>query len=102
MSSRPGDRLRWRGSPMESIDLADPDTYARGVPHEAFRRLRAEAPISWQPERNGRGFWAVTRYRDVIAVLRSPSVYSAWKGSILLADPPAEFLAKLRESMLNR
>jgi hypothetical protein len=39
-----------------------------------FRRLRAAAPVSWQAERAGAGYWAVTRHGDVTAVLREPSV----------------------------
>ena len=87
---------------MAVIDLADPDTYMHGIPHGAFAQLRAEAPVAWQRERQGRGFWAVTRYHDVQAVLRNPAVFSSWRGGALLADPPPEFLDKLREGMLNR
>jgi cytochrome P450 len=87
---------------MGSVDLSDPDTYMHGIPHELFARLRAEAPVAWQRERQGRGFWAVTRYHDVQAVLRNPAVFSSWRGGALLADPPPEFLEKLREGMLNR
>lgn len=87
---------------MESVDLADPDTYVHGIPHDVFARLRAEAPVAWQRERQGRGFWAVTRYHDIQAVLRNPAVFSSWRGGALLPDPPPEFLDKLREGMLNR
>jgi len=87
---------------MATVDLADPDTYIHGVPHDVFRQLRAEAPVAWQRERAGTGYWAVTRYHDVVAVLRNPAVFSSWRGGALLADPPPEFLAKLREGMLNR
>jgi cytochrome P450 len=84
------------------IDLANPDTYAQGVPHEVFRHLRQHDPVAWNPEPGGRGFWAVTRYRDVLEVLKNPTVYSSWRGGALLADPPPQFLEKLRENMLNR
>ncbi len=87
---------------MAPIDLADPDTYSGGMPHDEFLRLRAHDPVSWQPEAGGRGFWAVTRYHDIVSVLRTPKVFSSWRGGVLLADPPAEFLEKLRENMLNR
>ncbi len=83
-------------------DLADPELYANEFPHELFRQLRLHDPVSWQPEQHGTGFWAVTRYDDVLTVLKTPSVFSAWKGGVLLDDPPPEFLAKLRESMMNR
>jgi len=84
-----------------TIDLADPDTYTNGIPHDAFRELRAREPVSWRTERNGRGFWAVTRYRDVVHVLRNPEQFSSARGGILLEDPPPQFLARLRLSMAN-
>ena len=85
-----------------AIDLSDPDTYRDGIPHGELRRLRTEAPVSWQTEPGGRGFWAITRHADVMTVLRDPRRFSSWRGGALLADPPAEFLEKLREGMLNR
>ncbi len=85
-----------------TIDLASPDTYTHGIPHEAFRALRGANPVAWCPESGGRGFWAVTRYRDVVTVLKTPQLFSSWKGGVLLADPPPEFLGKLRESLMNR
>lgn len=80
------------------LDLADPETYSRGVPHQAFRWLRTHDPVSWRAP----GYWAVTRYDDALAVLRAPAVFSSWRGGVLFEDPPPEFLAKLRENMLNR
>lgn len=85
-----------------AVPLESPDTYADGVPHDEFRRLRREDPVSWQTEPNGPGFWAVTRYRDVQEVLKNPGLFSSWRGGVLLADPPPAFLEKLRENMLNR
>lgn len=84
------------------LDLADPDTYTSGIPHDEFRRLRATAPVSWQPEAGGRGFWAVARHADALTVLKNPAVYSSWRGGALISDPPADFLERLREGMLNR
>jgi cholest-4-en-3-one 26-monooxygenase len=87
---------------MTAVDLADPDTYAQGIPYDLFRQLRAEAPVSWRTEPRGRGYWAVTRYHDVVAVLRNTALYSSWRGGALLADPPPDFLAKLREGIMHR
>ena len=84
------------------IDLASPDTYATGIPHAAFRELRRTQPVAWQPELQGKGFWAITRYQDILTVLKAPQLFSSWRGGALLEDPPAEFLEKLRENMLNR
>lgn len=82
----------------DEIDLVDPDTYAHGIPYAAFRSLREHDPVSWRAP----GYWAVTRYRDIVTVLRTPEVFSSWRGGALFEDPPPEFLAKLRENMLNR
>ena len=82
----------------DEIDLADPDTYAHGIPHEVFRALREHDPVSWRAP----GYWAVTRYQDIVTVLRTPEVFSSWRGGALFEDPPPEFLAKLRVNMLYR
>ena len=84
------------------IDLADPDLYAQEFPHDLFRELRATTPVLWQPEARGKGFWAVTRYADIMTVLKAPGLYSSWRGGALIDDPPPEFLEKLRQNMLNR
>jgi cholest-4-en-3-one 26-monooxygenase len=85
-----------------TVDLSDPDTYTSGPPYDFFRELRSREPVSWQAERGGRGFWAVTRYHDVISVLRNPQLFSSWRGGALMVDPPPDFLPKLREGMMNR
>lgn len=75
------------------IDLADPDTFAAGMPHADFAALRAQAPVCWhhQPGTPGGGFWAVTRYADVREVSRRPDVFSsAEHGSLLHGGKPAD------------
>jgi cytochrome P450 len=47
----------------------DPDD-----PYEAYRRLRDEAPVHYCAER---GIYSITRYDDVMTVLRSPEVFSS-------------------------
>ena len=49
-------------------DLLDVATFAAGHPVELYRSLRAKAPVYRNPEPNGPGFWALTRYADVYAV----------------------------------
>ncbi|MGH2494538.1 MAG: cytochrome P450 [Ktedonobacteraceae bacterium] len=61
-------------------DITDPDIYTRGVPHAAFRRLRDDDPVSWWDEREGKGFWAVTRYSDLLAVNLNPRLFSSARG----------------------
>ena len=59
------------------VDLKNPDLYRDGIPHEIFAKLRLGAPVAWNPEDDGRGFWAVTRYEDIIAVSKRPDVFSS-------------------------
>jgi len=67
------------------LDLLSPASFANGQPHDEFKRLRDEAPVSWHPERDGPGFWALTRYDDVKAVGRDPSTFSS-EPTVMIAD----------------
>ncbi len=79
-------------------DILDPDVYVHGVPHAAFQRLRDDDPVSWWPEPDGRGLWAVTRYDDVVAVSRQSQVFSSAKG-IRIEDMQPDELAARRTMM---
>lgn len=90
-----------------TVDVFDPRTFARGIPHEDLRLLRDEAPVSWQDEHAvgpwpaGPGFWAITRYDDVRHVLRSPADFSSSLGATQIRDPDPEDLPFLRRMILN-
>ncbi|MEQ8232651.1 MAG: cytochrome P450 [Gammaproteobacteria bacterium] len=83
--------------PTGIADLSDLDIYANGLPHEAFRALRERAPVFWNPEENGPGYWAITRYQDVVAISKKPQLYSNALGghyisyeSMGINDPEAQ------------
>lgn len=71
------------------LDITDPDVYRSGVPHATFERLRRDDPISWWEERDGSGFWAVTRYQDIVALNRDFKTFTSRKG-IRLEDMDEE------------
>jgi cytochrome P450 len=75
-------------------DITDPDVYVDGVPHATFKRLRDEDPVSWWDEKDGRGFWAVTRYDNILEVSKSPQVFSSAKGIRLEDMQPDELEAR--------
>ncbi len=79
-------------------NILDPDVYVHGVPHAAFERLRDQDPVSWWPEPDGPGLWAVTRYDDVVAVSRQSQVFSSAKG-IRIEDMQPDELAARRTMM---
>lgn len=64
----------------EYADLTSHDTFIRAVPHATFARLRAEDPVAWVEEEGASGFWAVTRYRDVIEVSKDWRTFTVQKG----------------------
>lgn len=71
------------------IDLANPDLYADGIPHAVFARLRVEAPVYFNAEANGPGFYALTRHADIVAVSRDPARFSSaheWGGHRLFNE----------------
>ena len=59
------------------VDLADPDTYLSGMPFDAFRELRRRAPVAWHPYGDGRGFFALTGYDEILAVSRDSATWSS-------------------------
>ena len=76
-------------------DIVDPDVYISGVPHATFERLRREDPVSWWKEHDGgSGFWAVTRYDDVLAVSRDVRTFSSAAGIRLEEMSAAETEAR--------
>jgi cytochrome P450 len=92
------------------VDLFQPDSWADGVPHAVFDKLRAEDPVHWCEETPvpvfdapaGPGYWAVTRYDDVVEVSRHPDVFSSHRGGTQIFDPPtAEDLAIQQQMLIN-
>ena len=66
----------------------DPQVHADPYPH--YRMLREEDPVHLSPL----GFWVLTRYEDVVALVRDPRLGHELQGpmegaSMLFRDPPA-------------
>jgi cholest-4-en-3-one 26-monooxygenase len=88
---------------MSEFDVYDPGIYgAGGVPHETFRRMRAEAPVYWHAEPDGgRGFWAITKYEDAVFISKNPMVFSSARGATFIKDANDVDLPVLQTFMLN-
>lgn len=67
-------------------DLFSPETFAAGHPTELYARLRAEPGLHFNPEPNGPGFWAATRYADVYAIDHDHQRFSS-EPTIMIEDP---------------
>ncbi len=79
-------------------DITSHDTYTHGPPHATFARLRAEDPVAWFDEHDGRGFWAITKYRDILDISRVFDTYTSRQG-IRLEDMSDEETAARRTMM---
>jgi len=62
--------------PLDALDVTSPSAYADfdGI-HEKFRRLRAEAPVSWQECDGYAPYWAVTKFDDIIEIERQNELF---------------------------
>ena len=85
------------------LDLSDPDLFADGPPHDAYRWLRDESPLHWHEPTDrtpdGEGFWSLTRHEDVAWAARNADLFSSAGGGdregggTLIEDLPAGFAA---------
>ena len=92
---------------LEDIDLGDLAFWR--WPHDrrdaAFATLRRERPVAWFSEPAfgmvppGPGFWAVTRYDDVMQVSRNPERFISGRGTNIPDLPPE--MMELFGSMIN-
>jgi cytochrome P450 len=95
-----GDDLNDDTVRRDDLDIVDPDAYTAGFPHATFRRLRDDEPVSWWPEHDGgKGFWAVTRYDDLLHISRNVEVFSSAQGITLEEMDPDDF--QTRRNMLE-
>jgi cytochrome P450 len=77
--------------PPSGVELWNPDVFKAGPPLADFARLRAQAPVAWNEERDDRpGFWSVTRYDDVMRVNADYETFSSQKGGILMNHAKSE------------
>jgi cytochrome P450 len=67
------------------VDLGDPSTFADHELDEFWRALRDTAPVHWNPPVAGRrGFWALSRYDDIMAVYRDDVNFTSERGNVLV------------------
>lgn len=86
---------------LAEVELYSPDSYVDRVPHDVFKHLRREAPVYWHRESNGPGYWALTKYDDIVAVSQDSATFSSARQGTNIEDPSAEGLAMIQTLMLN-
>jgi cytochrome P450 len=82
---------------IDDVDLLDHDLFADHEPWEVFDLLQREAPVFFHSEPEGRGFWTLTKYDDVLAVLKDTKTFSSEiGGAATIDDLPEDVLAARR------
>jgi cytochrome P450 len=64
--------------------LTDPlveDAFYAGDPFPQYTRLRDEAPVAWNATK---GFWALSRWDDVMAVSTDPATFCSGRGILVM------------------
>jgi methyl-branched lipid omega-hydroxylase len=93
--------------PLAAVDLADPDFWSAANEHReaGFATLRREAPVKFFGEfeaagfPQGPGYWALTRYDDIVEASRRPDLFCSGRGTNIL-DLPVE-IAEFFGSMIS-
>lgn len=66
-----------------TIDLTDIEMFVEQRHHAALRYLREHDPVYWNPLPGGGGFWALTRYDDVVSAYHNHGSLSSAGGAML-------------------
>ncbi|MCP2628225.1 cytochrome P450 [Mycolicibacterium smegmatis] len=87
--------------PYDAVDLSSRAFWATTAADRevAFAQLRAERPVSWHPpvedalmhDPDDKGFWAVTRHADIVAISRDSETFLSGQG-VLFENVPQELL----------
>jgi cholest-4-en-3-one 26-monooxygenase len=85
---------------VDPLELVDAERYARrGYPHDAWKRLRAEAPVAYFTPHGFEPFWAITKHADVQEIAKQPRRFSSAQGIALHRSgqsvPPTDLVVML-------
>jgi cytochrome P450 len=86
---------------LEAANLLDHDLFADHEPWELFDLLLRDAPVYRHPEPDGDGFWVVTRYDDVLAVVRDPKTFSSEVGGAATIENLPDDVLEARRNFLE-
>lgn len=93
--------------PVDQLDVISAHVYGEhGYPHEAWKRLRHEAPLVKLEPEGYEPFWAVTKHADIIQVSKQPDLFRSagrfilfperfGEGASLAEAPPLRMLVNM-------
>jgi cytochrome P450 len=77
--------------------LTDPGFFVDRDPHPLWKELRESDPIHWT-EDSRKGFWSITRYDDIVAVVSEPTLFSS---AFLVSIPSSPEMERMTPAMLG-
>jgi len=83
MTTEPSDPTE--GLTLADVDVQNPDVFQQGRHHAMFAVLRRDAPVHFQTEPDGRGFWCITKHADLSIINRDYAGFSS-SGGINIPD----------------
>jgi cytochrome P450 len=86
---------------LEAANLLDYDLFADHEPWELFDVLLRDAPVYRHAEPDGDGFWVVTRFDDVLAVVRDPKTFSSEVGGAATIETLPDDVLEARRNFLE-
>ena len=75
-------------------DLTNHDTFSSGVPYNTFERLRADDPVHWTNYKEGKGFWSITRHKDISSMIGNTKVFTSAQGIRMEDQSYEEYMAR--------
>ncbi len=70
-------------TPLDRIDVSQPEAFQSNTHWPYFDRLRAEAPVHFCAESAFGPFWSVTRWADIMTVETNPKVFSSFPNIVI-------------------
>ena len=77
-------------TPLDKIDVSDPALYQNDTIWPYFERLRREDPVHYCSDSAFGPYWSITKYRDIMLVDTSHSIFSSEAGGITILDRKLE------------
>ncbi|MBL4630787.1 MAG: cytochrome P450 [Paraglaciecola sp.] len=81
-------------SSNEQIDLSSYDAFNEGAPFATFARMRAQDSLTWCDETDGRGFWSVTKHKDIQKLNKDFALLTSSKGIRIEDQTEEEYEAR--------
>jgi cytochrome P450 len=80
--------------PLSEIDVSNPELFRSNTLWPYFARLRKEDPVHYCEESRYGAYWAITKYKDIMAVDTNHQVFSseAKLGGITIRNQASDFI----------